>query len=135
MSNDIQWTNNHLAFRSRKLIWLSALLIVSIIGWATWATLEEVVIGEGKVDVAAMQSLQMDANSNLGDDMIPSAPRQLQNDHRLGSRIGANHFTRLAEHAHRAAEERRFAGDVILDLSHKIIARSQIQIEAKFSKT
>ena len=32
MSNDIQWTNNHLAFRSRKLIWLSALLIVSIIG-------------------------------------------------------------------------------------------------------
>ena len=46
MSNDIQWTNNHLAFRSRKLIWLSALLIVSIIGWATWATLEEVVIGE-----------------------------------------------------------------------------------------
>ena len=49
MSNDIQWTNNHLAFRSRKLIWLSALLIVSIIGWASWATLEEVVIGEGKV--------------------------------------------------------------------------------------
>ena len=62
MSNDIQWTNNHLAFRSRKLIWLSALLIVSIIGWATWATLEEVVIGEGKVvpslSVQTIQSLE-----------------------------------------------------------------------------
>ncbi len=62
MSNDIQWTNNHLAFRSRKLISLSALLIMSIIGWVTWATLEEVVIGEGKVvpslSVQTIQSLE-----------------------------------------------------------------------------
>ncbi|MEZ9060246.1 HlyD family type I secretion periplasmic adaptor subunit [Vibrio pelagius] len=62
MSSDIQWTNNHLAYRSRKLIWLSGLLIVAIIGWAMWATLEEVVIGEGKVvpslSVQTIQSLE-----------------------------------------------------------------------------
>lgn len=62
MSSDIQWTNNHLAYRSRKLIWLSGLLIAAIIGWATWATLEEVVIGEGKVvpslSVQTIQSLE-----------------------------------------------------------------------------
>ncbi len=43
---------------ARKLIWLSALLIVSIIGWATWATLEEVVIGEAKSFLAFQQTIQ-----------------------------------------------------------------------------
>lgn len=56
------WNSAHLAYRSRRLIWLSAACIAAIIGWATWAKLEEVVIGEGKVvpslSVQTIQSLE-----------------------------------------------------------------------------
>lgn len=56
------WNNAHLAYRSRRLIWLSGALIVAIIVWATWAKLEEVVVGEGKVvpslSVQTIQSLE-----------------------------------------------------------------------------
>ena len=56
------WNNAHLAHRSRRLIWLSGALIVAIIVWATWAKLEEVVVGEGKVvpslSVQTIQSLE-----------------------------------------------------------------------------
>ncbi|NOH80074.1 HlyD family type I secretion periplasmic adaptor subunit [Vibrio sp. RE86] len=56
------WNSAHLAYRSRRLIWLSAACIAAIVGWATWAKLEEVVIGEGKVvpslSVQTIQSLE-----------------------------------------------------------------------------
>lgn len=62
MSSDIQWTNTHMAHRSRKLIWLTSALIVSILAWASWATLEEVVVGDGKVvpslSIQTIQSLE-----------------------------------------------------------------------------
>ncbi|MGF1755923.1 HlyD family type I secretion periplasmic adaptor subunit, partial [Vibrio makurazakiensis] len=50
------------AYRSRKLIWLSSALILSILAWASWATLEEVVVGDGKVvpslSIQTIQSLE-----------------------------------------------------------------------------
>ncbi|WP_117234611.1 HlyD family type I secretion periplasmic adaptor subunit [Vibrio maerlii] len=56
------WNPAYAAKKSRKLIWLSAALIVAVIGWATWAKLEEVVVGEGKVvpslSVQTIQSLE-----------------------------------------------------------------------------
>ncbi|KJY82979.1 hemolysin D [Vibrio galatheae] len=56
------WNNTHLAYRSRRLIWLSSALVVAIITWAMWAKLEEVVVGEGKVvpslSVQTIQSLE-----------------------------------------------------------------------------
>ncbi len=60
--NSTAWNPAYAAKRSRKLIWLSACLIISIIVWASWAKLEEVVVGEGKVvpslSVQTIQSLE-----------------------------------------------------------------------------
>ncbi|TFH92422.1 HlyD family type I secretion periplasmic adaptor subunit [Vibrio ouci] len=56
------WNSVHLAHQSRKLIWMTAACITAIIVWASWAKLEEVVIGEGKVvpslSVQTIQSLE-----------------------------------------------------------------------------
>lgn len=58
----VRWSNAHLANRSRTLIWLSAALVLSVIIWASWARLDEVVVGEGKVvptlSVQTIQSLE-----------------------------------------------------------------------------
>lgn len=61
MSN-VRWSNAHLAYRSRSLIWLSVLLVLAVIVWASLAKLDEVVVGEGKVvptlSVQTIQSLE-----------------------------------------------------------------------------
>ncbi|MBY7913852.1 HlyD family type I secretion periplasmic adaptor subunit [Vibrio fluvialis] len=61
MSN-VRWSNAHLAYRSRSLIWLSVLLVLAAIVWASLAKLDEVVVGEGKVvptlSVQTIQSLE-----------------------------------------------------------------------------
>ncbi|CAM2878833.1 HlyD family type I secretion periplasmic adaptor subunit [Vibrio mytili] len=58
----VRWSNAHLAYRSRTLIWLSLTLVVCVIVWASWAKLDEVVVGEGKVvptlSVQTIQSLE-----------------------------------------------------------------------------
>ncbi|WP_447027344.1 HlyD family type I secretion periplasmic adaptor subunit [Vibrio alginolyticus] len=62
MMSTVRWSNAHLANRSRTLIWLSAALVLSVIIWASWARLDEVVVGEGKVvptlSVQTIQSLE-----------------------------------------------------------------------------
>ncbi|EGR3032778.1 HlyD family type I secretion periplasmic adaptor subunit [Vibrio parahaemolyticus] len=58
----VRWSNAHLAYRSRSLIWLSSVLVLCVIVWASWAKLDEVVVGEGKVvptlSVQTIQSLE-----------------------------------------------------------------------------
>ncbi|MFW8630845.1 HlyD family type I secretion periplasmic adaptor subunit [Vibrio natriegens] len=58
----VRWSNAHLAYRSRSLIWLSLVLVLCVIVWASWAKLDEVVVGEGKVvptlSVQTIQSLE-----------------------------------------------------------------------------
>ncbi|OQK25649.1 putative RTX transport protein [Vibrio parahaemolyticus] len=58
----VRWSNAHLAYRSRSLIWLSLVLVLFVIVWASWAKLDEVVVGEGKVvptlSVQTIQSLE-----------------------------------------------------------------------------
>ncbi len=39
-TSHIEWNNRQLAYRSRKLIWIIAVLVVVIVAWAAWATLE-----------------------------------------------------------------------------------------------
>lgn len=60
--SSVRWSNAHLAYRSRKLIWLSAALITGAIFWAAWAQLDEVIVGEGEVvpslSVQTIQSLE-----------------------------------------------------------------------------
>ncbi|AUL97525.1 HlyD family type I secretion periplasmic adaptor subunit [Vibrio vulnificus] len=62
MSSQIMWSNNRIAYRSRRLIWLCAALVMAIVVWASWATLDEVVIGDGKVvpslSIQTIQSLE-----------------------------------------------------------------------------
>ncbi|ELH3491491.1 TPA: HlyD family type I secretion periplasmic adaptor subunit [Vibrio vulnificus] len=62
MSSQIMWSNNRIAYRSRRLIWLCAALVMSIVVWASWATLDEVVVGDGKVvpslSIQTIQSLE-----------------------------------------------------------------------------
>ncbi|MDF5462448.1 HlyD family type I secretion periplasmic adaptor subunit, partial [Vibrio parahaemolyticus] len=62
MMSTVRWSNAHLANRSRTLIWLSAALVLSVIIWASWARLDEVAVGEGKVvptlSVQTIQSLE-----------------------------------------------------------------------------
>lgn len=62
MSSQIMWSNNRIAYRSRRLIWLCAALLLAIGVWASWATLDEVVVGDGKVvpslSIQTIQSLE-----------------------------------------------------------------------------
>ncbi|UIP30042.1 HlyD family type I secretion periplasmic adaptor subunit [Photobacterium sp. TLY01] len=62
MSSQIMWSNNRQAYRSRKLIWLCVALCAATLIWASWAKLDEVVVGEGKVvptlSVQKIQSLE-----------------------------------------------------------------------------
>ncbi|MDN2483144.1 HlyD family type I secretion periplasmic adaptor subunit [Vibrio agarivorans] len=62
MSQQVAWSNYAHAQRSRKLVWIVAVLVVCIIGWASWAKLDEVIIGTGKVvptdSVQTIQSLE-----------------------------------------------------------------------------
>lgn len=61
-TSHIEWSNTQLAYRSRKLIWIIAALFICALLWASWATLEEVVVGEGTVvpsqSVQSIQSLE-----------------------------------------------------------------------------
>ncbi|WP_394150949.1 HlyD family type I secretion periplasmic adaptor subunit [Vibrio maritimus] len=61
-TSHIEWSNTQLAYRSRKLIWIIAGLFICALLWASWATLEEVVVGEGTVvpsqSVQSIQSLE-----------------------------------------------------------------------------
>ncbi len=58
----VRWSNAHLAYRSRSLIWLSLVLVLCVVVWTSWAKLDEVVVGEGKVvptlSVQTIQSLE-----------------------------------------------------------------------------
>ena len=50
------------AYRARKIVWLIAALFVCILLWASFSSLDEVVVGEGKVvpssSVQTIQSLE-----------------------------------------------------------------------------
>lgn len=90
-SSTIQWSNSRLAYRSRKLIWITALLMVCVIGWASWATLDEVVTGEGKVvpseSVQTIQSLEggliEDILVKQGDAVVKGQPLAVLDDTRF----------------------------------------------------
>ncbi|EAR55666.1 putative RTX transport protein [Photobacterium sp. SKA34] len=57
MSSNLKWANQKHAYRSRKIVWLCSLLVISIITWAAYSKLEEV--GDGKVvPTLAIQKIQ-----------------------------------------------------------------------------
>ncbi|MDR9828083.1 HlyD family type I secretion periplasmic adaptor subunit [Vibrio sp. FNV 38] len=62
MSQQVAWSNYTQAQRSRKMVWIIAMLVVAIIAWASWATLDEVIVGNGTVvptdSVQTIQSLE-----------------------------------------------------------------------------
>jgi adhesin transport system membrane fusion protein len=62
MSQQIAWSNYQHAQRSRRVIWIVAALVAAIIIWASWAKLDEVIVGSGKVvttdSVQTIQSLE-----------------------------------------------------------------------------
>ena len=59
MSSNLKWANQKHAYRSRKIVWLCSLLVISIITWAAYSKLEEVVVGDGKVvPTLAIQKIQ-----------------------------------------------------------------------------
>ncbi|GAL16438.1 type I secretion system membrane fusion protein LapC [Vibrio astriarenae] len=62
MSQQIAWSNYQHAQRSRKIVWIVAVLIACVIAWASWAQLDEVIVGNGKVvptdSVQTIQSLE-----------------------------------------------------------------------------
>ncbi|MFA0087215.1 HlyD family type I secretion periplasmic adaptor subunit [Vibrio sp. 10N.261.51.F12] len=93
MSSAVRWSNNNIAYRSRKLIWLVGLLTALIVAWASWATLDEVVVGEGTVvpsqSVQTIQSLEGGIIENVlvrqGDTVIKGQPLVLLDDTRFRS--------------------------------------------------
>lgn len=59
MSTPLYWQQQIKARRSRRIIWIFLALILTIVAWAHWAELDEVVVGEGKVVPAqAIQQIQ-----------------------------------------------------------------------------
>lgn len=93
MSSAVRWSNNNIAYRSRKLIWLVGLLTALIVAWASWATLDEVVVGEGTVvpsqSVQTIQSLEGGIIENVlvrqGDTVTKGQPLVLLDDTRFRS--------------------------------------------------
>ena len=59
----------------------------------------------------------------------PGRPGQLQEDDRLRVRVLVQHFRGLAELAHGAAQERRLAGQVVLDLGDEVVAVGQLELQ------
>ncbi|MGX9522057.1 HlyD family type I secretion periplasmic adaptor subunit [Vibrio mediterranei] len=90
-TSHIEWNNRQLAYRSRKLIWIIAVLVVVIVAWAAWATLDEVVVGEGSVvpsqSVQTIQSLEGGLIENIlvrqGDSVIKGQPLAVLDDTRF----------------------------------------------------
>ncbi|MGY5450182.1 HlyD family type I secretion periplasmic adaptor subunit [Agarivorans sp. MS3-6] len=62
MTNQLAWQQQRLAQQSRKIVWLCATLVIALIIWAALATLDEVVVGDGKVvpssAISKIQSLE-----------------------------------------------------------------------------
>ncbi|WP_411991311.1 HlyD family type I secretion periplasmic adaptor subunit [Agarivorans sp. DSG3-1] len=62
MTSQLAWQQQRLAQQSRLIVWLCVGLIISLIVWATLATLDEVVVGDGKVvpssAISKIQSLE-----------------------------------------------------------------------------
>ncbi|WP_434341329.1 HlyD family type I secretion periplasmic adaptor subunit [Motilimonas cestriensis] len=59
MSSQLYWQQQLKAKHSRRLVWIVCALIISIIAWASWAELDEVIVGEGRVVPSqAIQQIQ-----------------------------------------------------------------------------
>lgn len=59
MSSALYWKQQIKARQSRRVVWLTAALLISVIAWAHWAKLDEVIVGSGKVVPArAIQEIQ-----------------------------------------------------------------------------
>ncbi|WP_163134392.1 HlyD family type I secretion periplasmic adaptor subunit [Agarivorans sp. Alg241-V36] len=62
MTNQLAWQQQHLAQQSRHIIWLCGSLITCLVVWAALATLDEVIVGNGKVvpssAISKIQSLE-----------------------------------------------------------------------------
>lgn len=59
MSSALYWKQQIKARNSRRVVWLTVVLMISIVAWANWAKLDEVIVGSGKVVPArAIQQIQ-----------------------------------------------------------------------------
>ncbi len=59
MSHTLHWQLQQQARSSRQIVWLCSGLLLALLGWAAFATLDEVVVGEGKVvPSAAISKIQ-----------------------------------------------------------------------------
>ncbi|WP_370980304.1 HlyD family type I secretion periplasmic adaptor subunit [Agaribacterium sp. ZY112] len=59
MSTHLHWQQIKTAYRARQITWLLAAMMLCILLWASWAELDEVVVGEGKVvPFSAVQKIQ-----------------------------------------------------------------------------
>lgn len=62
MTNQLAWQQQRLAQQSRHIIWLCGCLIICLVVWAALATLDEVIVGNGKVvpssAISKIQSLE-----------------------------------------------------------------------------
>jgi adhesin transport system membrane fusion protein len=59
MSTSLYWQQQVKAHRSRKIVWIAAVLLTTVLVWAHWAKLDEVIIGEGRVvPASAIQQIQ-----------------------------------------------------------------------------
>ncbi|PKF61250.1 HlyD family type I secretion periplasmic adaptor subunit [Psychromonas sp. psych-6C06] len=59
MSTSLFWQQQVKARRSRRVVWISVALLCTVIFWAHWAELDEVIIGEGRVvPASAVQQIQ-----------------------------------------------------------------------------
>ncbi|TEW56558.1 HlyD family type I secretion periplasmic adaptor subunit [Psychromonas sp. RZ22] len=59
MSTSLYWQQQIKAQKSRYVVWIFFVLIITIIVWANWAELDEVVVGEGRVvPASSIQQIQ-----------------------------------------------------------------------------
>ena len=59
MSTSLYWQQQVKAQKSRYVVWIFFVLIITIIVWANWAELDEVVVGEGRVvPASSIQKIQ-----------------------------------------------------------------------------
>lgn len=59
MKSNLYWQQQVKAQRSRYVVWIFFALIITVIVWASWAELDEVVVGEGRVvPASSIQQIQ-----------------------------------------------------------------------------
>lgn len=59
MSTSLYWQQQVKAQRSRKVVWIALALLITLLVWAHWAKLDEVIIGEGRVvPASSIQKIQ-----------------------------------------------------------------------------